>query len=132
MADLSALNATDGVKIAGADSSGAETNFVNATANGDLKSADILTANVVQTTLSVSVAGAAVEVKVGGSPLANRKSVLIQAQGTNVVYGFASGSQPFQIGNGETISLALGPGVSVWVDRSSGAGSVSVVIAEFA
>lgn len=71
------------------------------------------------------------EVKVGATPLMNRKSVLIQAQGSNVTYGFSAGSQPFTLSNGSTITLAVGDGVRVWVDRSS-IGNVNVAIAEFA
>lgn len=71
------------------------------------------------------------EVKVGATPLINRKSVLIQAQGSNVTYGFSAASQPFTLSNGSTITLAVGDGVRVWVDRSS-IGNVNVAIAEFA
>lgn len=79
----------------------------------------------------VNQTGSPVEVKVGASPLVNRKSVLIQAQGSNVVYGFSSTVQPFTLANGSTITLAVGDGVRVWVDRTSN-GNVNVAIAEFA
>ena len=131
MADLNALNSTDSVKIAGADASGLETNFVNATANGDIRAADILTVSVVQGTVSATT-GAAIELKVGGTPLINRKSILIQAQGSNVIYGFNSTNQFFTIASGTQISLTLGPGISIWVKRSGGTGGVTVAFAEFA
>lgn len=132
MSDLSELNSTLPVKIAGASSNGTETNFVNSTANGEMKTADFLNAAVLQTVLSVSVAGAAIEVKVGASRLVNRKSVQIQAQGTNVVYGYSSTVQPFTLANGATVTIDIGDTVGVWVDRSSGGGSADVAIAEFA
>lgn len=132
MADLDQLSAAQTIKIAGAQGSGLETNFVDATANNEIKSADILNVSFTQGTVSVSVAGLAQEIKAGVSRLANRKSVLIQAQGTNVVYGFSSTSQPFTLANGSTITLAVGDGLGVWVDRSSGSGSVTVAFAEFA
>jgi adhesin HecA-like repeat protein len=117
---------TDSIKI------GDGTDFVNVTSNNELKSADILNVSFTQGTVSVSVAGAAVEIKSGVSRLANRKSVLIQAQGTNIVYGFSSSSQPFNLANGSTITLSVGDGLGVWVDRASGGGSVNVAFAEFA
>lgn len=107
------------------------TDTVDVSANSELRSSDILQTAVVQGTVTVSVAGAAVELKVGGSTLTNRKSVKFQAQGTNVIYGYSSGSQPFLVANGETIAESLGPGISIWFDRSSGAGSVTIAIAEF-
>lgn len=132
MADLNNLQAAQTIKIAGSDSSGTETTFVNSTANGEIKSADLLNVSVLQSILSVSVAGAAVEVKVGASRLVNRKSIQIQAQGTNIIYGYSSTVQPFTLANGSTITLSVGDGVGVWVDRASGAGSADVAIAEFA
>lgn len=131
MADLNNLQSAQTIKIAGSDSSGVETTFVNSTANGEIKSADILNISVLQSVLVVNSNNSPVEVKVGASPLLNRKSVLIQAQGTNVVYGFSALSQPFTLSNGATITLAIGEGVRVWVDRTSN-GNVNVPIAEFA
>lgn len=132
MADLNELQAAQTIKIAGSASNGTETNFVNASNNGELLASDILQTTVAQGTKSVSTASGPVELRVGASPLANRKSILIQAQGTNLVYGFSAGTQPFTIANGTTITLAVGPNIPVYVDRVSGAGSVTVAFAEFA
>lgn len=131
MADLNGLQAAQTVKLAGADSSGNETNYVNATSNGEFKAADIINVSVAQSLLSIA-AGAVVEVKVGSSRLVNRKSVQIQAQGTNITYGYISSSQIFTIPNGTTVSLSLGDGVGVWVKNNSPAATVNVAIAEFA
>ena len=131
MSNLTELQSTLPVKLAGASSSGGETNFVNATANGEIKSADFLNAAVVQAVLSVGTA-ASVEVRAGASRLVNRKSVQIQAQGSNLTYGYTSGSQIFTIANGETLVLSIGDGVGIWLRRASGIGNVNVAIAEFA
>lgn len=131
MADVNDLNSTLAVKIAGSDTSGGETNFVNSSANGDLQVSDTLNTAVAELLLSVGT-GASVEVKVGALPLANRKSVQIQAQGTNLTYGYNSTTQNFTIANGTTIVLDVGPNVRVWVKRASGVGNVPVAIAEFA
>lgn len=120
-----------GILLQGADSVGQGTNYVNATATGEVKASDILSNSVTQGSVSVSVAGSPVEIKAGASPLANRKSVLIQAQGSGVVYGFSAGSQPFQIAQGTQITLAIGPNIPIFVDRTSGNGSVVVAFAEF-
>lgn len=130
MADLNNLQAAQTIKIAGSDSSGVETTFVNSTLNGEIKSADILNVTVTQSLLSIGTS--ATEIKVGASRLVNRKSVQIQAQGTNLVYGYSSGTQIFTIANGETVVLSLGDNMGVWIKRSSGIGNVNVAIAEFA
>lgn len=130
MSNLTELQSTLPVKIAGASSSGNETSFVNSTLNGEIKSADFLNAAVSQLLLSVGTT--AIEIKVGASPLVNRKSVQIQAQGTNLVYGYSVGSQIFTIANGTTISLSVGENVRVWIKRTGGIGNVPVAIAEFA
>lgn len=124
MADLTDLQAAQTIKVVGASSSGIETNAVNATANGDLQSADLLNVSVVQTTINVTTS--AVEAKVGGSNLTNRKMIIIQVQTGNMTYGFSSGSQPFTIPNGTTLTLALGPNISIWLRRTSGSGNVAV------
>lgn len=131
MADLNGLQASETIKIAGADSSGNETNFANVSVNGEIKAIDILNVSVAQALLTVNATGTPVEVKAGSSRLANRKSVMIQAQGTNVVYGFASDVQQFLLPNGATVTLSVGDNVGVWIDRTSN-GDVKVAIAEFA
>lgn len=128
MADLNEKDASTTTKIVGASSAGAESTYINATANGDMSVADLLNVGASQTTLSVSTT--AVEGKVGGSNLANRKRILIQCQTANMTYGFSSGSQPFTLPNGTTMILELGPNISIWFRKTSGTGNV--VIAEFA
>lgn len=126
MADLTDLQSAQTVKIAGSDSSGIEQGYVNQF-NSQIQSADILNGTTVQTTLSVT--NTAQQCKVGASNLANRKMLIIQAQGTNLTYGFASGSQPFNLPNGTTLALSLGPNISLWVRRTSAA-AVNVAVSE--
>lgn len=124
MADLTELQSSDSVKVMGASSTGLETNPVNASANGDLFVRDILNTSVVQTSLTITTS--AVECKVGGTTLANRKLLMIQVNAAGYSYGFSSGSQPFSLPNGSTLSLSLGPNISVWVIKSSGSSSVAI------
>lgn len=124
MADLTEITATQSIKIVGSSTTAVETTPVNASPNGDLFVRDILNIAVVQTLLSVSTT--ATECKVGGSTLSNRKILMIQVQGSGYTYGFASGSQPFDIANGSTLMLAVGPSISVWVKKASGTANVAV------
>lgn len=79
MADLNQLDAAQTIKIAGSDSVGTETNFVNATTNGDLKVSDGLKQGGVQGNLNLITAGVAYQAKVGASPIANLKCLTITA-----------------------------------------------------
>jgi len=132
MADLTDIQAAQSVKLIGSSTSGAESTPVRATANGDIGTADVLFSAVAQGSISLAPADPAFEVKVGGSPLTNRKLLYIQCQGGNMTFGFTSGSQPFTLPNGTTIPLSLGPGISIWLKKSGGIGSTTVVFAELA
>jgi hypothetical protein len=89
----------------------------------------MLNGTALSTTLNVS--NTAQQCKVGTSNLLNRKSLIIQSQGTNLSWGFTSGSQPFLLPNGTTMIFPFGSNVSVWVIRSTAA-TVPVAIGELA
>lgn len=129
MADLTNLQAAETIRIAGANSSGVETAFVNSTINGDLQTADII--NTAASQLSINVTTSAVIANISGdSNLSNRKLLIVQCQTGNMTYGFTIESQPFTLPNGATLTLALGPNISVYLRRTSGSGTV--VVAELA
>lgn len=125
MADLDGLAAAQTVKIAGTNTSGVETGYVDQY-NTQLRTTEVINGSAVQGTLTISTT--AVECKVGASPLTNRRMIMIQVNAAGYSYGFASGSQPFSLPNGTTLALELGPNISIWVVKSSG--SNSVVVAE--
>jgi hypothetical protein len=117
MADLSDLQSALTTKLTGANSSGSETNFVNATVNGDLQTADII--NVSGTQGSFSVTTTAAPLRVGGSNLANRKLVTFYHDTSNTVYwGYTSGvttSTGTPIGRGQFTQWAVGPNVDIYL-----------------
>lgn len=79
MADLSGQESSQSVKITGADSSGAETNYIRSSSNGDLTTVDGLRNGGTQGNLNLVTGGTAYEAKVGVSALVNRKSLMITA-----------------------------------------------------
>ena len=90
MADLSGLDASQSVKLAGADSSGAETNYVNASSLGELRTADIITGSGTEGALTIGTSAS--EAKVGASALVNRKLLTIfNNSGTTIYWGRTSG-----------------------------------------
>lgn len=89
MADLDEKNSSGSSKIVGASSGGIETNFVNSTSNGDLQAADLLQGAGVQGTLTVGTT--AVELKVGGSVLTNRKAAgLTNTSNSTIYWGYTN------------------------------------------
>jgi hypothetical protein len=84
MADLSDINASQSVKIIGANTSGVETTPVNASSNGDIQSSDLLLGPGVQSALTVGTS--AVELIVGVSPLANRKLITLFNNSNSTIY----------------------------------------------
>ena len=90
MADLSEIQASQSIKIAGASSTGAESNWVDSSATGDLFIRDTLKVGGTQGALTVGTS--AVEVKVGASQLTNRKHVtLYNNSNTTIYWGLDSG-----------------------------------------
>jgi hypothetical protein len=90
VADLSEIQASQSVKIAGASLVGSESYWVNSTPNGDLTATDTLKSGGTQGALTVGTS--AVEIKVGGSALANRKVVTLHNNSNAIMYwGYTSG-----------------------------------------
>jgi hypothetical protein len=84
MADISDINSAQPVKVIGSDATGVEQTPVASTPNGDLQTTDILLGPGVQGVLTVGTT--AVELKVGGSVLANRKLATVSNTSNNVIY----------------------------------------------
>jgi len=128
MADLSELNSSQAVKIAGADSTGLENNFVGASANQDL-----FTANVFQGSnacAAINVGLSLVEAKVGASRLANRKGVTIFHNGNgNLFYGcsgltISTGTPIFK---NTSVSIPCGPNAAVFLIASTATNDVRII-----
>lgn len=87
MADLTDLTGAQNVKLTGSDASGVEQAYIRNIVN-DLGVADVLTSTGTQGTITVGTS--AVEAKVGGAALTNRKILTVQPAG-NIFCGFSSG-----------------------------------------
>lgn len=128
MADLSELNSSQAVKIAGADSTGLETNFVGSSSNQDLFTANIFQgANACAT---INVGTGLVEAKVGASRLANRKGITIFHNGNgNLFYGCSAltVSNGTPIFKNTSVSIPCGPNSPVYLIASSATNDVRII-----
>lgn len=129
MADLNELQSAGTTKVIGSDASGLETTAVNATGNGDLNTADILRSGGTQGTITVGTS--AVEVKVGGSALSDRKLVNIDNTSSTVLYwGYTSGvttsSYAGRIFKDQQIFLPAGPSCTIYLIAGTAGNSVRI------
>jgi hypothetical protein len=118
MADLDNLQASQSVKIAGANpSTGAETYFADVTSEGELKISSF--ANVTYAAAQKVVTTTPQLAAVGGANLANRKGLFIYNKGAQTIYYGPSGSTSttgaIPILKDEAASLAFGQNVNVYV-----------------
>jgi len=117
MADLTDLQAAETVKVVGVDVTGAETSPVHATAAGELAVVDTVRGSGSYGALTVGTS--AVELKVGGSPLTNRKLVIFQNLSNKTIYwGFNSSvttTTGLAIGGGLEKQFSVNDTVRIWV-----------------
>lgn len=127
MADIDDINAAQTVKVVGSDATGVEETPVSSTLNGDMQTADILDNGGLDTIINVT--STPVELKVGGSRLANRKYVIMEALDTGIKWGFTSSTQSFDLFKSQLIMVPVGENTEVWFSTS---GTKQVAIAEVA
>jgi len=90
MADLSSTQATLSTTVVGSDTTGNETTPLNVSLQGEATVVDGLSGPGLFANLSVPTANTPVEVKVGVSRLAGRKSVTVQPVDGDFYWGFSS------------------------------------------
>ena len=125
MADLTGVEAAQSVKVIGSDSTGTETNPVNATDNNDLQTADILNNGGLDTILNI-VSGVPQELKVGASRKANRKYIIMEALDTGMKWGFSSSTQSFDLFKSQLIMVPVGENTEIWFDCDAGTKDVAI------
>lgn len=122
MADLSDVNAGLTVKLVGMGSTGTETNAVGAKSNNELLASDCI--NTSASDLVLALTTTAVEIKVGGTRLTNRKYIFLQALSSNVKWGFNTTCN-FDLFKNQFFVLPTG-NVTVYIKVSIGTGSCAI------
>lgn len=117
MGDLSGKKRTEPVRLVGANpSTGSEDNFAEVNSNNELTVVDCANHGGLHGSLTVGTT--AVELKVGGTVLANRKFITMQATGSKVYWGYsntvttATGTRLYR---NQTAIFPIGPGTSVFL-----------------
>lgn len=132
MADLTEAEASGSTKLIGADpTTGAETNFADVTAEGELKISSF--ANVTFADANRTITTTELLANVSGSNLANRKSLIVFNRGTSdVFYGTTGVSDTTGIAvvKDEILTLLVGDNIDVFLVTKTG--SSTVTIQEFA
>jgi len=125
VADIEDIEAAQSVKIIGSDSIGREQTPVSSTPNGEIKIADTHNNGGLDAIISI-VSGTPVELKVGGTVLANRKYIIMEALDTGVKWGFSNTTQSFDLFKSQLIMVPIGENTQIWFDCTSGTKQVSV------
>ena len=124
MGEISDIQAALATKLIGADPTGVETFPLDVKSNQEAKMSDTCSTSAIDAVLALTTA--AIEGKVGGSRLSNRKYVIMQALDNNVKWGFNT-SCNFDLFKNQIVMENLGD-VPIYFKMSSGTGSV--VLAE--
>lgn len=128
MADLNEQQAAQTIKITGVSSAGSETNYVDASSNNELKVADVSNNGGVNGAITVSTS--AIEAKVGGSALSNRKNITVHNNGSSTIYwGYSNGvtiSNGTPVFKDQFVSWDVGPSTSIYLIAASGSHNVRV------
>lgn len=124
MADIIDKNATNPVRVIGADLTGTETTPVKSSANGDLGTSDVLDNGGLDVVLPLTTTP--VEGKVGASAKPARKYFIMEALNANVKWGFSNTTQSFDLFKSQLIMVPTGPNTEIWFKMGAGTGSVAI------
>lgn len=124
MADLDIYQSATPVLLVGSPENG----FIKSSANQELQTADISDNSGVQGALNVGTS--AVAARVGGSNLANRKSLVVYNNSSNVIYwGYTnavSSSTGIPIQKGQLVEWRVGPNTTVYLIAGSATNDMRV------
>lgn len=84
----------------------------------------VMNGAAIQANLTVAVA--AVAMRVGAANQVGRKQLIILANAAGYSYGFTAVSQPFSLTNGVPLILNLGENITVWAIKTSGTNTIAV------
>lgn len=127
MADIIEKNASQAVKLVGSDQSGNETNYLNVTSEGEIKISNF--ANISFLAANKNITATESLASVGGSNLANRKTLVIFNRGGQTVYYGPSGVTDLTgiaIEKDELISLPFGDNINVYLITKTGTSTVTI------
>lgn len=128
MADLNEVQAAQSVKIIGASSSGAENTPVTASNNGELQISDISNNGGVHGAITVGTS--AVQAMVGGSPLANRKTLTVfNNSNADIYFGYSNTvttSTGTPIFKNQFAEFDAGPSTNIWLIAGTAGNNIRV------
>lgn len=127
MSDLSFEKRAEPSSIVGMDADGSETNFLKVTENNDAQVSDAINVSAVYSEITVGTT--AVELKVGGTPLAVRKMAHATPKDKEVYWGYdnsvttVTGTRLFK---NTTAYFKFGPNVHIWLIAATDGNKVNI------
>jgi len=123
MADLNEIESSGSTKIAGSDNSGNESNYTGVSTNKEVFIRDTHDNGGLDAVIALTTTP--VEGKVGATPKAERKYVIMEALDNNIVWGFSNTTQSFDLFKSQLIMVPLGENTEIWFKMKNGTGSVA-------
>ena len=123
MGDLGGTESSQSVKVVGQDVEGLETNTVGASSYQELFIRDTHDNGGVDGILGLTTSP--LEGKVGMTKRVNRKYVIMEALDTNIVWGFSSTTQSFDLFKSQLIMVPIGENTEIWFKMKVGTGNVA-------
>ena len=127
MADLDESQSSQSVKLIGAGSDGIETNYVDVTAEGEIKTSSF--ANVAFLDANISVSTTEILANVAGTNLPNRKTLVIFNRGNReIFYGTTgvSSTTGIAIQVDELITFDVGENINIYLITNNGTSTVTI------
>jgi len=127
LADLDESQSSQSVKLIGAGSDGIETNYVDVTAEGEIKTSSF--ANVAFLDANISVSTTEILASVAGTNLPNRKTLVIFNRGNReIFYGTTgvSSTTGIAIQVDELITFDVGENINIYLITNNGTSTVTI------
>jgi len=127
LADLDESQSSQSVKLIGAGSDGIETNYVDVTAEGEIKTSSF--ANVAFLDANISVSTTEILANVAGTNLPNRKTLVIFNRGNReIFYGTTgvSSTTGIAIQVDELITFDVGENINIYLITNNGTSTVTI------
>jgi len=127
LADLDESQSSQSVKLIGAGSDGIETNYVDVTAEREIKTSSF--ANVAFLDANISVSTTEILANVAGTNLPNRKTLVIFNRGNReIFYGTTgvSSTTGIAIQVDELITFDVGENINIYLITNNGTSTVTI------
>ena len=123
MGDISGVEATEAVRLVGSTAEGIEESPIGSSTDREVFIRDTHNNGGLDIVIPLTIAP--IEGKVELTRRINRKYVIMEALDTNIVWGFTSTTQSFDLFKSQLIMVPIGEDTEIWFKMKVGTGSIA-------